>query len=116
MAPLGPISPMISPRSSVRSTPSTARTPSNHTRTLSVRSFAGPEPSTLASISLPTSLPDYPPVGWGPMQGLPSPMSGIDSTAIVSICLSTPFVNCSTENAAGWGRWQTGVNFILFPK
>src|SRR3990172_5947780 len=51
-APFGPIRPMISPCSRVRSTPSTALTPSKWTRIPSATSFIGAGPSTALFIPL----------------------------------------------------------------
>ena len=97
-APFGPIRPMICPCSSVRWTPSTARTPSKWTWISSATNFAGPEPSTaVISSQLLDFDSRYLTFTGTPEHGLPSPMLGIDLTAWVPICLSLPFVHCSIE-------------------
>ena len=96
-APFGPIRPMICPCSSVRWTPSTARTPSKWTWISSATSFAGPEPSPAVILRQLLDSVDYLAFTGAPEQGLPSPMLGILLTAWVPICLSLPFVHCSIE-------------------
>ena len=96
-APFGPIRPMIWPRSSVRSTPSTARTPSKWTWIPSATNFAGPSRRQLSSCASYSTSVDCLTSTATPEHGLPSPMFGIDLTAWVPICRSLPFVHCSIE-------------------